>query len=36
MGLNVDEIYKMLDSVGIELYKTKMAINDKIKEVLKG
>lgn len=32
MGVNVEEIYKQLDNVGIELYKLKNIIDDKIKE----
>lgn len=35
MGLNVEEIYKQVDELGKEVYKTKNIINDKIKEVLK-
>ena len=32
MGVNVEDIYKQLDNVGIELYKLKNMIDDKIKE----
>ena len=32
MGVNVEDIYKQLDYVGIELYKLKNMIDDKIKE----
>lgn len=34
MGVNVEEIYKQLDNVSIELYKLKNIIDDKIKEHL--
>ena len=32
IGVNVEDIYKQLDNVGIELYKLKNMIDDKIKE----